>query len=425
MKELHILFTIITSLFGFAGGGGSDSDFDSGGSFDFSGDSYGHGGGGGIENIDWSHLFLIFVVSIVFSVTILYIEDISRRHRNRKELLELRKKYSAMDQNSTEQERWIHAEAERIFKQYQQDWSDYNLDSIRGYTTDRYFQHACLMLEAVDQMNRRNVVSDLSVAKTTLNTQVNSETKLPAVVQLIFCFNGTDGLVAVDTKKKIFSNYARGMMEYWNYVYDGGSLKLDGITQSTESTPHLVESIAEFAKENNLFYSADWGRLALPTKGLIFENYDVLADADVNNHVIGKWNNCLVQIYTYSPWPSDPNLYYIVGQIIVPKTYEGVIVEAKKAKLRVTRPKDYGKYDMEWGEFTRRYKVYAASKDALPAFELLDPTFMEKLYERNLPYNLEVKGNCIYIFAKVRNAKKEDYAELLNVLSEAFGKLKM
>ena len=85
----------------------------------------------------------------------------------------------------------------------------------------------------------------------------------------MFQFGGTDSLVDVKTKKVINSDNAHGVVEYWNFVYDGKVLKLDGITQSTESTPHLIESIAEFAKENNLFYSPDWGRLALPTRGLI------------------------------------------------------------------------------------------------------------------------------------------------------------
>ena len=332
---------------------------------------------------------------------------------------------NALDQNRTEQEKWIHKEAERIFTQYQQDWSDYNLDGIKNYTTERYFQHASLMLEAIDRMKRRNAVSDLAIKRVLLCTPVNNETVTPVTVRLIFIFDGTDNLVKTDTKEMIFSNKAYNVKEYWDFVYDGKTLKLDGITQSTESTPHLISDIADFAKENGLFYSPDWGRLALPTRGVIFNDDTVLASADVNNHVVGKWRDCLMQIYTYSKTPSDPESYYVVGQISVPKSYEGVIVEAKNAKLRIRVPRGYDGYDMEWGEFSQRYKVFAASRDALPAFELLNPAFMERLYERNLPYNLEVKDNIIYIFAKVPKTRKEDYAELLNVLAEAFDELKM
>ncbi len=420
MKTFLIFATMIISLFGFAGGGGSDSG---GGSSYSGGDSYSSSSDGEGEFTWEGFLFTLAIFAIC--IPIVLIEEKVKERRNHNKYLKEQRELNAKDQNSTKQEKWIHEEAERIFTQYQQDWSDYNLGDIQKYTTDNYFRHASLMLDAIDRMNRRNVVSNLAITRTILYTPVNDETNLPIMVQLMFKFGGTDSLIGVDTKHSIYSNNARGVVEYWDFIYDGESLKLNGITQSTESTPHLIESIAEFAKENNLFYSPDWGRLALPTRGLIFSGHDVLKYADVNNHVVGKWNDCLVQIYTYSAIPGNPNSYYIVGQINVPKSYEGVIVEAKKAKLKVAKPENYDKFDMEWEGFNRRYNVFAASKDALPAFELLNPKFMERLYERNLPYNLEVKDGTIYIFAKVKKAKKEDYAELLNVLSEAFNELRM
>lgn len=420
MKVFLILATMVISLFGFAGGGGSSSGGGGGGGGGSSsgGGSSGHSsssyssGGGGLRWQDFVGFSLVFVIVIIFGLFI-------------PEKVTERKKLKARDRNNTKQEKWIHKEAERIFIQYQHDWSHYNLENIQKYTTDRYFQHASLMLDAIDRMNRRNVVSNLKINMTILCDSVNDETKLPVTVEVMFRFGGTDSLVDTKMIKIINSDNARGVVEYWNLVYDGKELKLDGIAQSTESTPHLISSIATFAKRRNLFYSPDWGRLALPTKGLIFDGHDVLKNADINNHVIGKWNDCLIQIYTYSAIPKNPDSYYIVGQVNIPKSYEGVIVEAEKAKLKVTKPKGYDKFDMEWGDFNRRYNVFAASKDALPAFELLNPKFMERLYERNLPYNLEVKDNTIYIFAKVKEAKKEDYTELLDVLSEAFKELKM
>lgn len=415
---------MILSLFGFAGGGGSDSGGGGGGS-DFGGSSsYSSSNGSGTKNT-LEGVIATFITVIVVVVWLL-LEEKYRKHHKHKEFLREQQKLNALDHNKTEQEKWAHEEAERIFVNYQQDWSDYNLGNIKGYTTDKYFEHASLMLEAIDRMNRRNVVSNLKISRTIICTQINGETKLPARVTVIFKFSGTDGLVDTKTNKSIHSDHARGLLEYWKFIYDGKSLKLDGIVQSTESTPHLVESIAEFAKDNNLFYSPDWGRLALPTKGLLFDNtHRILDTADVNNHVVGKWNDCLVQIYTFSALPSEPNSYYIVGQINVPKKYEGVIIESKKAKLKIKKPTSYNKYDLEWEDFNRRYNVFAAEKDALPAFELLNPSFMERLYARNLPYNLEVKDNTIYIFARIKEAEKEQYAELLNVISEAFNELKM
>lgn len=80
---------------------------------------------------------------------------------------------------------------------------------------------------------------------------------------------------------------------------------------------------------------------------------------------------------------------------------------------------------MEWPDFNNRYEVYASKRDALPAFELLNPKFMEYLYDKNLNYNLEVVDNVIYIFANVKNITEADYAELLAVLEKAHKELKM
>ena len=420
MKALIILTSMIVSFFGFAGGGGSDSGGGGGGS-DFGGSSFSDGDG---ESAPGGIILTLVIVAICILWVIL--EEKFRKYQKHKKDLKEQRKFDALDQNNTEQEKWAHEEATRIFIEYQKDWSDYNLESIKKYTTDRYFQHASLMLDAIDRMNRRNVVSNLKILRTVLSTPINSQTKLPTLVTVIFKFSGTDGLMNTKTRKMIHRDHAQGLTEYWQFVYDGNSLKLDGIVESTESTPHLIESIAEFAKENKLFYSPDWGRLALPTKGLLFDStYDILSHADVNNHVVGKWGDSLIQIYTFSALPDEPRSYYIVGQINIPKTYDGVIVESKKAKLRIDKPKNYDKFDLEWNNFNRRYKVFAANKDALPAFELLNPSFMERLYARDLPYNLEVKDNTIYIFAKAKEAKKEHYSELLNVISEAFNELKM
>ena len=166
--------------------------------------------------------------------------------------------------------------------------------------------------------------------------------------------------------------------------------------------------------------------------------------ADINNHVIGKWglksanasaeqtsatpvdSGILIQLYTYAPTPNQStSSYYIVGQINVPKDYLGVIVKSRKFKSGVRPDKSYENYEMEWGEFNGRYEVYAASRDALPAFELLNPKFMEFLYNKNPSYSLEVVDNVIYIYASIKNITEKDYEDMLEVLQKAYDELKM
>ena len=422
-----VFSAMVFSLLGFAGGGGSSSSSGGGGGSSGGGSSSWSSSSDGGGEFTWEGFLgsLLVLAIVVPPVVLVEVWSSKRAARKIKQAYnEKISKLNARDHNDTEQEKWIHKEAERIFVQYQQDWSDYNLKKIQEYTTDEYYQHACLMLEAIDCMNRRNVVSDLSVTRTYLLSPMGEGWDLPATTQVMFRFGGTDSIVDTKSGRKIHSDKARGVEEYWDFVYDGKTLKLDGITQSTESTPHLIDSIKNFAEEHRLFYSPDWGRLALPTKGLIFDRWG-LSSADVNNHVIGRWKDCLVQMYTYSATPAQPNSYYLVGQISLPKSYDGVIIESKKAKLKVVKPEKYERFKLEWEDFNKRYAVYAAKKDALPAFELLNPAFMNKLYERNLPYNLEVRDNTIYIFAKAKETKENDYRELFDVLSEAFEELRM
>ena len=327
--------------------------------------------------------------------------------------------------NNTPQEKQIHTEAERIFRAYQEDWGTFALKNIATYTTPRYCEHATLMLEVLKNLNRANIVSKLRVFSTNLQQPVDDNTSLPANVSVIFEFSGKDEVVDISTNKRLYSANVEYASETWNFIYDGKTLKLDSISQPTESASHLVESLADFSTNNKLYYSPDWGRYALPNRGMIFGGSS-MSRSDINNHVIGKWGDLLIQLYTYSEIPDDPELYYIVGQISVPRKYLGVIVKSKHQKLKSAKniDKSYDKFELEWPDFNNRYEVYAAKADALPAFELLNPKFMEYLYDKNPNYSLEVADNSIYIFANISAVSGQDYADLLDILAMAYKELK-
>ena len=422
---------IITSLalvfMGFAGGGGSDSggsSFDSGSSFSSSSD-----GSGDADVFSLFELVIILIVLIIAGI------------KGSKDPKSVPDKY-----NSTPEEKQIHEQAEQIFKSYQADWTNFNYEGIKKYTTDHYYTHASLMLELLENMHRTNKVSQLNVSRVSLQNGVNSETPLPANVSVTFLFHGLDEVIT-DDNQTLYSQYVSNATETWNFIYDGKNLKLAGISQPTESAPHLVRSLANFAESNQLFYSPDWGRYALPARGLIFGGASMKI-ADINNHIIGKWalknstknpeenaskssattvnNGLLIQLYTYAPTSGQAtSSYYVVGQINVPKNYLGVIVKSRKFKTKNQPDKSYEKFEMEWGEFNKRYEVYAASRDALPAFELLNPKFMEFLYAKNPSYNLEVVDNVIYIYANIENVTEADYADMLEVLQKAYDELRM
>ncbi|MCR5832828.1 MAG: hypothetical protein K6G36_02765 [Candidatus Saccharibacteria bacterium] len=402
MNFISIILSIMLVLFGFAGGGGSSSGGGGGGGSSFSGGSSGGGSG------DGDPIVALIIAAIIIIWAIKY---------NKKTIQALANK-----NNSTPQEKWIHEEAKRIFEAYQADWTALDGNKIATYTTERYHTHAELMLDLFRKLHRYNKVSDLKVHYVVLNQPVNDQTQLPARVTVTFNFGGLDQVIDTSNNKMLYSAKVPTANETWTFIYDGATLKLDGISQPTESAPHLIRSLATFADENHLFYSPDWGRYALPSRGLIFGG-NSMKISDINNHIIGEWGNNLIQLYTYAETPGNPSSYYLVGQINVPKEYLGVIVESKKYKTTKRPDKSYEKFELEWPDFNNRYNVYAAKRDALPAFELLNPKFMEYLYDKNLNYNIEVVDNVIYIFANVSSITEKDYAELLDILNYAHKEL--
>ena len=400
--------------FGFAGGGGSSSGGGGGGGYS-GGSSYSSSSSSG-DSDPASVLLTVAIVAVIIAISFV-IDKIPKKTNKQIE--------DRIIKNYNDQEKWIHTEAKRIFLQYQQDWTDFNTDSIATYTTPKYCEHAKLMLELLSNLHRVNQVSNVHIAYAQLRSSISPDLTLPVMVNVEFHFSGTDAIIETTTQKVLYKNYVPEASETWNFIYDGKTLKLDGISQPTESAPHLIRSLADFASQNGLFYSPDWGRYALPARGLIFGGAS-MSIADINNHVIGKWGDLLIQLYSYAETPGQGlGSYYIVGQINVPKSYLGVIVKSRKFKTARKPDKSYEKFELEWNDFNKRYDVYASSRDALPAFELLNPKFMEFLYDTNPSYNIEVVDNVIYIFANVRRVSEQDYAEMLEVLKKAYDELKM
>lgn len=412
MNIAAIITSLVIVFFGFAGGGGSSSG-GGGGSSSHSSSSHSSSSHSSSSSSGESDPVAALIILAIMMPIILWAIFSSTKQNPR-----------YRDFHSTSAEKQIHEDAKQIFGSYQADWSNFSYDNIKKYTTSQYFAHASLMLDLLKNLHRVNRVSKLKVKKVYLLTPINDKTTLPAKVRVAFDFAGLDEVVE-DNGRKLYSQYVSNATETWNFIYDGKILKLDGISQPTESAPHLVKSLATFARNHQLFYSPDWGRYALPSRGLIFGGSSMKI-SDINNHVIGKWGDLLVQLYTYAEIPGQYiSGHYIVGQINVPKDYLGVVVESRKFKTGKKPDKSYEKFEMEWNDFNDRYEVYAASRDALPAFELLNPKFMEYLYSKNPSYNLEVVDNVIYIYAKLATITEKDYADLLEVLQAAYDELKM
>lgn len=315
-------------------------------------------------------------------------------------------------ENASETEKFAHA----IFIRYQTAWQNFDIADIRAFTTERYAKHAELMLAAMQQMHRQNTVSNIDLYGVEAKEDVD-------IMRVSFSGSADDGLINTVDSTEIYKNNVR-FTEYWNFKKVDGEWKLDSIGQSTESTEMLHPELKQFADDNQMFYSPDWGGLLLPEGGALFRHGR--SGADINNHVIGYWqNDLLLQLYTYSDTPNlQEDNYYLVGQIQLPKTYGGIAVLRTDTRNAVKKLKGYEVVQTEWGDFNQRYTVLATDRNQVVSLELLNPAFMAWLYDQDIHCNIEVLGNSVYFYSRV-GVDAARYREMLEILKRSYKELKM
>ncbi len=329
--------------------------------------------------------------------------------------------------------------AKEVFVRYQQDWSSYNTEAMKAYMTPRYQYHASLMVYAMYLAARRNLMSDVTVEEVMIVDAVddvdNSKDRINVAVR------AKAKNVLMDTRdNSILYTIDKPFEEIWYFQRLGDKWMLDGITPSTASQLMKDNSIVDFAASQGFYYSLDWGRLLLPRRSQLFGN-GRFQYSDINNHTIGMYKNCLVQIYTYIP---DIRYYknrssfakadsdgYIIAQAALPKTYGNIFVRRKKGWWK--RPpmpglKDMLKITLEWREFNDKYDVYASDAEKVTSLELLNPLFMEKLEALPFEVNIEVADNMVYLFAEASatsKVKPSPYPVMMDILKEAFAEMKL
>lgn len=320
-------------------------------------------------------------------------------------------------------EKQLTSHVQNVFMKFQSDWSNFNFDSIKTYTTQNYSTHTHLMLAALHLRKRRNLMQDIKITElypvNITDSSDNSEDKVRYYISasandsIVENFNGEERTLFTD-KSSFF--------EFWTFARTEGGWMLDSIRQGTVSSASKDSGIEQFAKSNNLYYSADWGWLLLPSRGQLFGS-GKFGKSDINNHVIGVYNNLLIELYTYAPDPHRSDKQYTIAQVALPKRYDSVIVEAKKGRSLFHRtPKGYNKLTLEWPDFNKRYNVYATNVEQVTAFELLHPVFMEKLFALNYKVSIEVVENVVYLYSDDISA---DYISMYAILQDAFKEMRL
>ena len=231
----------------------------------------------------------------------------------------------------------------------------------------------------------------------------------------------TDQLIHTSTEHVIYTDNSP-FVEYWEFARSGDIWKLNLIKQATEDASMIEPKIADFAAKNNFFYDPDFGWLMMPNKGVIFGNGS-FQYSDVNNHVIGKFKDKIIEIYTFIPKANDNfSLNYVVAQIVLPISYNDILVRRKRSMFNFG-PWGLRRIRTESNDFDSKFCLWAHKDDQISSFELLAPDFMEQIYELPFELNIEIVDNFLYFYAKNRNGISYDV--MLQILSKAFDSMKM
>lgn len=310
-----------------------------------------------------------------------------------------------------------------IFVKYQKDWGDYNLESMKLYLTPKYWQHNQFMVMALQQLNRQNLMSNVQILSLDLiDINDNEDNNKDSFIMKIEA-RAQDDLIDKTTNTRLFQDN-KSFIEYWKFIRKDNNWFLDGIIQDTQDIGQKNNVLELFAQKNNCFFSLDWGWLLLPCRGQLFGEGS-FGVSDINNHVIGVYNNILIQLYNYVPRPANEgnSKNYIIAQVALPKTYGNIVV--RKKSLINFGIKDLTKVTMEWGEFNKKYEVYASDMERVTSFELLNPGFMVKLQEMPFEVNIEVVDNIVYLYSNKTVPSEQNYERMLYILQQAFKEMRM
>lgn len=403
-----------------AGGGGSSSGGGGGG--------HSHGGSGGssdpIALVIW--LIAVIVFFVVSHKTKAKTQELARQKKEKVD----RQLAIAADSDQSWNSDYIRSGAGRVFGQYQSDWANFNTDNMKAYLSSRYYQHACLMMEAMRGMNRRNVTSVKAPVEVNIENVDDRADNSGDNFTALMSAPVDDQIIDIRNNRLIYqSNY--GLSEHWRFVRSGNSWVLDGINPCTADMSTFQGQLRQFAESNNAFYSLDWGYLLLPERGQLFSG-GRFGISDINNHVIGRLGDTghiqldelIYQIYTYSEYPAnETSAIYLIGQISVPKYYDDIVIRRHKSMSGNMR--GFEKVELEWGDFNDKFDVYVTRPEQVTTFELLNPQMMERLDAAPFEINIEVVDNTIYFYAPLRNIGLGNYREMLSILQAAYRELKM
>jgi len=315
----------------------------------------------------------------------------------------------------------------QTFIRYQADWSQFKTESMRTYMTPQYHYHASLLMYALQLLGRKDVMTNVQIQEVVITDANDAADNANDRFTAGITASAHDELIETATGENLFTDNGT-FTEYWHFVRSGQTWLLEGITQQSATIASRNLQMERFAAANKYYYSEDMGWLFLPKRGFLFGK-GKFGTSDINNHVIGMYNNqLLVQLYSfiekYDP-SGNSSKPMVVAQVSVPKQYGQIVVRRKKNFGLFSKPRGLEEVKTEWIEFNGKYEVFAAAPEQVTSFELLNPTYMEKLAALPFDVNIEVVDNVIYLYSPEAKTDVGTYDTMLGLVNDAFRELRL
>lgn len=411
-------------LFGIAGGGGSSSGGGGGGGG--GGGSY-NSSSGGSGSSDLGLFEIIFIITglIIFFGMAFY----GQRHALRVRSEKMKKRLlAAQAADSIWNQEALIKYADSIFLRHQKDWSAFDTKSLQEYMTPEYMRHTVLMLAALKNSNRQNQVDNIKIISTEILDFSDFTDNARDSFSAVIVARVDDIINDTALNKKIHKQTITATQTY-KFIRSADTWLFSGIDQSTASAGEYNASLEKFAASHQMCYSIDWGWLLLPQRGQVFGTGQ-FGVSDINNHVIGMYKDVLIQLYSYKPNPAIAR-GYLIAQTSVPKNYGDIVVRRRNGVMNF-KIRGLNKLSTEWGDFNKKYDVFASDTEQATSFELLNPSFMEKLEALPFEVSIEVVDNVVYLYAKEglsdiagSEVGPVRYETMLGVLKAAFKEMRM
>lgn len=305
-----------------------------------------------------------------------------------------------------------------VFYSFQKAWSENDLNALKLYVSSNFYEQIWMEMSVLSGLKRENRIYDLELKEVVFKDTYDDNDNTKDCFRVFIKASAKDVLYDVENNKELFS-HSLTFSEMWTFNMDAGFWKLDGINQASDKLDESSQTFFDFARAHSFYYNPDFGSLMIPSDGVLFSDID-FGKVDINNHVIGKYRNAVIEFYSAIFNKSES---YLICQAALPTAYGNILVRKKNSTYRVSSAlKALRKIEMESPEFNAVFDVYFSKSEGNTTFELLNPLFME--YIRRLPFDIsiEIVGNSLYLYTN--DFVNTDYQRLLDVLSVSFDEMK-